>query len=629
MNRLLLCTALTLATLGCAIPAQTVAADSQRKSIPSKKTMQAFKSEAELRLYFSEFNKNQRARQQGMAFNAAAPATPAPAKAAAEATDSVTNVQTAGVDEGGIVKVHGNHLVMLRRGRLFTVAIGDKALEPVAMLDAYAPDMDPSGAWYDEMLISGDTIAVIGYSYQRGGTEVNLFNIDQFGGLTYKSTYHLRSNDYYSSRNYASRLIGTKLIFYSPLYYYGGGDPLASFPAIRKWHKNAGNGEFRPILAPTNVYHPERPITGGYSLALHTVTTCDLARGEFDCTATSVVGPPGRVFYVSADSVYVWMTEWNGWDKSASGHSMLYRMPLDGAAPSALNVAGSPVDQFSFLESDDHHLNVLVRSDGRGDGMWRAEHGAGDIALMRIPLSSFGDGSGTVPESRYRNLPRPAGYTLQNRFVGAYLLYGAGSGWGYPQKTSSGRIYVVRWANGDEHELILNHSVDRIEQLGRDAIIVGASGNDLHFTSVRLNRHPEAADEYVREAASQGELRSHGFFYKPDGPDTGILGLPISTPGRPGYKNLREGSAGILFLRNKSLHFEEVGELSAESTRVSDDNCHASCVDWYGNARPLFVRGRVIALLGYELVEGSLDRGKFEELRRVSYAPNRENAIKR
>src|ERR1700724_3382054 len=92
-----------------------------------------------------------------------------------ESEDSVTNVQEAGVDEGGIVKVHGNHLVMLRRGRLFTVAIGDGALEPISSADAFAPDVDPRATWYDEMLVSGDTIAVIGYSYERGGTEVNLF----------------------------------------------------------------------------------------------------------------------------------------------------------------------------------------------------------------------------------------------------------------------------------------------------------------------------------------------------------------------------------------------------------------------------------------------------------------------
>ena len=68
-------------------------------------------------------------------------------------------------------------------------------------------------------------------------------------------------------------------------------------------------------------------------------------------------------------------------------------MPLDGSGPSAMGVSGSPVDQFSFLESEDSHLNVLVRSDTAGDGMWGAEVAAGDVALMRMPLSSFSDGS--------------------------------------------------------------------------------------------------------------------------------------------------------------------------------------------------------------------------------------------
>ena len=52
-------------------------------------------------------------------------------------------------------------------------------------------------------------------------------------------------------------------------------------------------------------------------------------------------------------------------------------------------------------------------------------------------------------------------------------------------------------------------------------------------------------------------------------------------------------------------------------------------MDWYGNARPLFLRGRVFALLGYELVEGSLRGGRFVETRRVSYAPRQEQKAAR
>ena len=52
-------------------------------------------------------------------------------------------------------------------------------------------------------------------------------------------------------------------------------------------------------------------------------------------------------------------------------------------------------------------------------------------------------------------------------------------------------------------------------------------------------------------------------------------------------------------------------------------------IDWYGNARPLFLRGRVFALLGYEIVEGTLNDGRMQELRRINYAPGRQYALRR
>jgi len=52
---------------------------------------------------------------------------------------------------------------------------------------------------------------------------------------------------------------------------------------------------------------------------------------------------------------------------------------------------------------------------------------------MRLPLADFSDGSEAVPGNRFRPLPRLDGDTFQNRFVGDYLLYGTGNGWGSPQ----------------------------------------------------------------------------------------------------------------------------------------------------------------------------------------------------
>src|SRR6185369_2190942 len=440
--------------------------------------------------------------------------------------------------------------------------------------------------------------AVIGYSYARGGTEIGLFEISKSGQLAYKSTHHLRSNDYYSSRNYASRLIGSKLVFYTPLYLNPyGGLPAGSLPALRKWRTGATPADFKRIAPATRIYRAAEDLDPNRGLALHSVSVCDLAQAEMNCESTAVLGQPGRVFYVSPGSVYVWNV-----------NSGVFRIPLDGSAPSMLKASGSPVDQFSFLEGEDGYLNVLLRSNGRGDGMWAAEAGAGALALMRVPVASFSDGRDNAPAASYRALPGVPGYAMQNRFVGDYLLYGA-----------RGREMVaLRFASrSGVFDLPLAHNVERIEQMGANAVVVGSNGRDLHFTSLRLARTPETGASYVRANAAQGETRSHGFFYKAEDASDGVVGLPILGGSR---------SASLLYLRNQSLTLSELGTLDARAGNVND-RCKASCMDWYGNSRPLFLRGRVFALMGYEIVEGRGNGNGIGELRRISFAPQAADEI--
>ena len=68
----------------------------------------------------------------------------------------------------------------------------------------------------------------------------------------------------------------------------------------------------------------------------------------------------------------------------------------------------------------------------------------------------------------------------------------------------------------------------------------------------------------------------------------------------------------------RALRFQQLGSLRSGTARAVDDHCVASCADWYGNARPIFWRGRVFALMGYELVEGSVG-ASVRELRRVDF----------
>ena len=553
----------------------------------------------------------------------------------ASSSPSVTNTQHAGVDEGGIVKVHGEHLVVLRRGRLFTVRLGD--LAPISAVDAFGPGIDPGGAWYDEMLVSDDTIVVIGYSYARGGTEIGLFDLDASGHIAARSTHHMRANDYYSSRNYASRLIGDQLVFYSPLYVNADErDPLAWLPAVRRWKNGAKARDFTAIIEPTSITRPlDRPNPSDGGLALHTVTTCDLgkhgagaaANGGMKCTARGVLGPAGRVFYVSPEAVYVWMTPWAPVDAGQhTPRSLLYRLPLDPTAPAkVLRTRGAPIDQFSFLERDGY-LNVAVRSEGNGDAMWSPELTAGGMAMLRVPVGSFGARADTAPDSSYVTLPALRGNVMHNRFVGDYLLYGTGQGWGRQSKPLESNVVVHRYAGTSRPvQLPLTHGADRIEPLGDDAVVIGTDGTDLTFSSIALDgggRSAFVADRYTRKNVAQGELRSHGFFYRDDGDRAGIVGLPIRGGKSAGWEHIVDGSASVLYLRNDGLHFHELGALEARasSARV-DDRCRASCVDWYGNARPLFVRGRVLALMGYEIVEGHIDAGRLGVERRISFAP--------
>ena len=586
-----------LLAIAIAVAALVPLAAGGAESTAPRKTLRPFASEKELAALFDRWAEEQKRRRDEMrASQSAAKAMGAPASLAAAEADSITNVQHAGVDEGGIVKLHGDYLVILRRGRVFSISLSTS--KTTSVVDAFGPDVDPAGAWYDEMLISGDTIAVIGYSYARGGTEIGLFRISSAGELAYKATYHLRSNDYYSSRNYASRLIGSKLVFYSPLYLNPWrGTPYDALPAMRQW----GKGEFRRIAPATRIYRSDEPLDPAQGLALHTVTTCDLAKPEMDCESTSVLGPAGRVFYVSPNSVFVWNVR-----------SAVFRIPLDGSAPSALKVAGSPIDQFSFLEDRDGFLNVLVRAGGRGEAMWSSEARGGDLSLLRVHLSRFSDGRDAAPADAYQPVPSVSGWSVQNRFVGNYLLYGAQA------------LYVVRTADGSSFGLPLKHRVDRLEALGSDAVAIGSAGRDLHFTSLRLAPYPVKAGQYVLEDAAQGETRSHGFFYRSE---DGLLGLPIIGGGQHAMRHqLRRSSASVLFLKNASSSFLEAGALQA-SGEGRDDACRASCVDWYGNARPLFIRGRVFALMGYELVEGRVSGSRISEVRRTNFAPGQARSI--
>ena len=372
---------------------------------------------------------------------------------------------------------------------------------------------------------------------------------------------------------------------------------------------------------------------GEASSTLHTVVSCDLESKDFTCEAKAIAGPYARNFYVSPDSVYIWVSEYNYYEDHDPNkpNAYVYKMSLDLSDAGVVRAYGTPFDQFSFKQGDDGYLNVLVQEVGLGDAMWNPEYSDSEIALVRFPLDDFTDMPTALdPEEDYRSLPSATGYTFQNRFVGDYLLYGSGSGW-YDEVAES-TIYMVNYKKDDPvKEIDLENSIDRIDLFdANNAVVVGGSGENLLFNWIRLsedNSDPELLDTYSLSNATQGETRSHGFFYSPA---EEILGLPVRIAGSQGYEQLYSDSCEVVYLKvnwddNK---LNDLGTLKSsikeEGFSDLDDDCQYSCVDWYGNARPIFIDDRIFGLMGYELVEGEVKEDKIEEVTRTDYLKVKE-----
>ena len=588
----------------------------------------SFADMAELRAYFRVVGR--RAEQRRKAEIAAGKGGEEAIVVTGARATSVTNNQEQGVDEGDLVKLSGDTLIVLRRGRLFTISIAGNGMRPVDAINAYAPGVDASGDWYDEMLVAGDHVIVIGYSYDRGGTQINRFRLSGDGHLRFEDSYQLRSNDYYSSRNYASRLIGNRLVFYTPLEIDPDTDDLAEqLPALRRWRVGApDHGGFRPIITPRRIYVPTalRMSPNANITTLHTITSCDVTAPVMTCSATGMLGSWSRSFYVSRDAMYLWISD--GW-YTARAHrasAFVYRLPVRDRAPAAIQARGAPVDQFSFSERGGH-LHVVVRSGGGGDAMWRPEVSQGAAALIDLPLSLFGDGGGEVPLTRYRALPTVGeSWEFHNRFVGRFLLYAGGSREDDQGHATPAPLFVVPTGGGPIARLTPGHAIGRIDLLGRDAVVIGPLGEALGFTTIDLTSHRGArlGSNFTLHGASEGESRSHGYFFSPTSPDerSGLIGLPVTRTVTKGDDD--EQSAALLFLRRDAGRLTKGDEIAGRGVAGDDDtdSCVASCIDWYGNARPIFIGRRIFALMGYEMVEAAERNGRIVERARTSFAPH-------
>jgi hypothetical protein len=612
-------------------------------------TLRRFASNAAFAQYLRQLRARERRSESLVMYDMPAPAVmEAPAVAQASAADAsaapgnpeITNNQTVGVDEGGIVKQIGRFLVVLQDGRLFSVDLGQAGgtMRLADRVDVYR-SKEKAASWYDEMLVLGDRILVTAYNYRERASEITVLRLSPEGRIRREGRYLLSSNDYYSTENYATRLVGDNLVFYAPFALGGYGDTRFEWPRLRRADGDGEADKGAAMLRATDVYAPpgkvENPV-------LHTVSVCPL-KGGMQCRTTGFVGPWMREFYVSPRDAFVWIGAADGlpwaidygnrrrqkcpanqyWRDGSEAAAMLYRLPLDGSAIGAVAVDGVPADQFAF-DSKDGRFRALLAKTGAGCG---AYGDASSLALLDIPLGAFGTTLRHVGGRAYTALPKIEGGQLENRFVGNWLVYGGREGWDSSvtpddKRVRGSSLFAVPLAHpAAVKRLALPHNAIRIERAGSDAVVTGYRGAEgLSLSYVSLGRAPRVAATTLLPGRFESEGRSHAFnaWVKADG--SGVMGIPTTLrewrSGR-GWSDSQSSELSFVAIGpDKAL--TSAGELGLQGRKVAPGySCEVSCIDWYGNSRPIFTGGRIFALMGTELVEGAMRDGRIAERGRV------------
>lgn len=553
------------------------------------------------------------------------------AQKSSSANPVITNNQEVGVDEGDIVKVIGNYFVILRKGRLYSVSYASDSsgrLSIVDQVNVFKPDW-PHDAWYDELLVSNSTILVTGYLYhsnfESAVSELNILSLDENGFFSHHNTYLIKSSDYYSSENYASRIIDGNLYLYIPQALFGFGegernDDEFYLPSLgRVIGGKSKQVDWQPLLSVNQIVKPVQPLIDP---VLHTVVRCPLNTRLDSCSARSFVGGNEHKHYVTTDSVYIWnrsLSEEGIWalrDESYSWYwpgddpayfkAMIHRIDFNELGVAAVEVEGEPQNQFSFTKTDDGLVALLYPLDDESQPR-----------LFDISLSDFSL-SGEPVEPMDIQLPiLDDGGNV--RFIGDSLVIGEYSGW----EKNRGRpyeLYVQPLEELQNINITLEHGVDRIESVGDKAFLMGYSANNTLMSSILdVGDNPQVISSIKLPGVDATESRSHAFnsHIRDDG--VKVVGFAASAYEKGKNVNDYDDVSDLYFLimdETDSLH--PLGSILSRQMAKETDDCEYSCTDWYGNTRAFFIHDRVFGLAGDEMIEAVVGGVSVYETQRVN-----------
>jgi hypothetical protein len=270
------------------------------------------------------------------------------------------------------------------------------------------------------------------------------------------------------------------------------------------------------------------------------------------------------------------------------------------------------------------------------------------LSLLSVPQSLFGQAPTEASARDYAALPSAGSRFIANRFTERYLVYGALNRYrsGLPRwnrNDSPDDPEALRWRRRmlamppafavridrpqDVEPLDVGHTVIRAEQVGNDIVLTGyRDRGGLQVSLIDLDRRPRIASNIRLDGRFESEGRSHAFNSMVEADGSGMMGLPTA-PRRSesGREPWRSRASDLSFLElDADGQLSLAGELRAGRRDYANDDdghpgysCEVSCIDWYGNSRPIFTDGRIFGLTGTELIEGRLVEGQMREIRRL------------
>ncbi|MGH1374580.1 MAG: beta-propeller domain-containing protein [Cellvibrionaceae bacterium] len=561
----------------------------------------------------------------------------------ATANPVITNNQEAGVDEGDIVKVIGDYFVILRQGKLYAVrmASDSHALTPTDSINVIKPGWEHQ-AWIDELLVYQNYLVVIGYAYQgvlsEGTTEFNILQLSDDGTFKHINTYVIRSADYFSSENYATRIIDGELVFNFPV-------PLYEMPVEREQAQlefaQIGRLPDTPeqkitwssLLVVEDIY---KPVETTLFPALHVFVKCELRTELDNCQSAGVISSQFEIpSYVTTKSIYFAAQSLRPeylidaeFDYSIEGNFNysdfhLYRIDLKDFAVNDIGIKGMPLNQFSFQETV-NGLNLVTG--------WELESADIEFYLQKIEKEDF-----KSPDHEQVNTTLIGEFDGDNyyttRFTNIWLAIGEiYNYWQKPPKTTF-NVQLVSTIDDVRFEIPLSHTADRLELTDNALLVMGyrEEGTELTASLITDTDSPSVQSSYDFTGIYEGEARSHGFNFTHYPSGERIFGFTSQwKEGRSknnAYLDYQESPSDIVFMHiDESLQMQQLTTFeSMQKPEKQTYDCDVSCYDWYGNTRPFFLGGKVYGLTGYELIQGVFKDGQVTEEYRVDYRKNIES----